>query len=51
MRPRFCNKGIGIAVLSMGIGILLSFFIPDAVLVIIEAILLIALGILCYTRK
>ena len=50
-----CNKAlfklISVAVLSFGLGILLSFFIPEGVLVIIEALLIMAVGVLCFLQK
>ncbi len=47
--PKFvCRsmKTIGIAVLSFGAGIIMSFFLPTCVLVWIEAMLLVAAGVL-----
>ena len=41
----------GIAVLSFGFGILLSFFLPDGVLVVIEALIIIMFGGLCLLAK
>lgn len=50
-----CQKGlfklVSIAVLSFGLGITLSFFIPEGVLVIIEALLIMAVGVLCFLQK
>ena len=40
-----------LAVLSFGLGIVLSFFIPEGVLVIIEALLIMAVGVLCFLQK
>ena len=50
-----CNrtlfKLISVAVLSFGLGIMLSFFVPEGVLVIIEALLIMAVGVLCFLQK
>lgn len=51
MKTRLCAKAIGIGVFAFGLGILISFFIPDAVLVIIEAAVIVALGVLCYLKS
>ncbi|MBO4949975.1 MAG: hypothetical protein J6E38_03040 [Clostridia bacterium] len=42
---------IGICLLSAGIGILLSMFLPDVLLVSIEALLLIVAGFLIICSK
>ncbi|MBQ7171167.1 MAG: hypothetical protein IJR89_02695 [Clostridia bacterium] len=39
----------GVAVLSFGVGILSSFFLPEAVLVVIEAIVIISVGVLWFS--
>ncbi len=39
---------IGLAILSFGIGILASFFLPEAVLVVIEALVIISVGLLYF---
>lgn len=44
-------KVLSIAVLSFGLGILLSFFIPEGVLVIVEALMIMAVGALCFLQK
>ena len=50
-----CNRNLlkvlSIAVLSFGLGILLSFFIPEGVLVIVEALMIMAVGALCFLQK
>ncbi|MBR2339292.1 MAG: hypothetical protein IKA74_00480 [Clostridia bacterium] len=52
MRSRLCWKAaIGIGVFSFGLGVLISFFLPEAVLVVMEALVLIALGIICYAQR
>lgn len=49
-----CNRSLlkflSIAVLSFGLGVLLSFFIPEGVLVIVEALLIMAVGVLCFLQ-
>ncbi len=44
-------KVISIGILSFSLGILFSFFIPEGVLVILEAILIMAVGALCFLQK
>ena len=39
----------GVAVLSFGVGILASFFLPEAVLVVIEALVIISVGLLWFS--
>ena len=51
MCQRNLFKIISLAVLSFGLGIVLSFFIPEGVLVIIEALLIMAVGVLCFLQK
>ena len=43
-------KLIGVAVFAFGLGILISFFLPDRVLIIIETVILVALGLLFLLR-
>lgn len=42
---------IGIAILAFGVGILMSFFLPESVLVVIEALVIIAVGVLFFSHK
>ena len=42
------GKFLGISILTFGVGILVSFFLPDKVLVVIEAILIVAIGLLFF---
>ncbi len=51
MCKRNLTKILCIAALSFGLGIILSFFIPEGVLVIIEALLIMAVGVLCFIQK
>jgi len=40
------NRVIGIAITCFGLGILLTFFLPISVLIILEAIVIVAAGFL-----
>lgn len=42
------TKLIGISMLTFGIGILLSFFLPETILVVLEAVLIIGAGFLYF---
>ncbi|MBR5539621.1 MAG: hypothetical protein IKU61_06950 [Clostridia bacterium] len=42
---------VGLAILAFGLGLLLSFFLPDGFLVVIEAIVIIGIGILYFSVK
>ncbi|MBQ4150749.1 MAG: hypothetical protein IJC81_02970 [Clostridia bacterium] len=44
-------KLIGLTVLAFGLGLLLSFFLPEGFLVVIEAIVIIAIGLLYFSLK
>ena len=44
-------KTVGIIILSFGVGILASFFLPEAVLVVIEALVIISVGLLWLCGK
>lgn len=48
---RCAAKLIGLTVLSFGLGLLLSFFLPESFLVVIEAIVIIAIGVLYFSLK
>lgn len=50
MKASAVSKIIGISILAFGAGILLSFFLPDSVLAVIEAILIVAIGVLFFCR-
>ena len=50
MRCSGVSKIIGISILAFGAGILLSFFLPDSVLAVIEAILIVAIGVLFFFK-
>ena len=51
MKSRFCAKAVGIGVFAFGLGVLISFFIPNTVLVVIESAVIIALGVICCTQR
>jgi len=44
-------KLVGLTVLAFGLGLLLSFFLPEGFLVVIEAIVIIAVGFLYFSAK
>ncbi len=44
------SKLIGISVLAFGAGILISFFLPETVLAVIEAFLIVAIGVLFFLK-
>lgn len=48
---RLLSRGIGVAMLSFGCGILASFFLPETVLIVIESGLIIAVGFLYFSCK
>lgn len=51
MKSFMLCRTIGIAVLAFGVGILVSFFLPEQVLVVIEALTIIAIGCIYFSRK
>ena len=50
MKSTALGKIIGISILAFGLGILVSFFLPDRVLLFILTILIVALGLLSLLR-
>ncbi len=50
MKSHCIGKVIGTSILAFGAGILLSFFLPDSVLAVIEAILIVAIGVLFFLK-
>lgn len=42
---------IGACVLAFGAGLLLSLFLPEGFLVVLEAVVILALGIVCFSAK
>lgn len=44
-------KLIGLTILAFGLGLLLSFFLPDGFLVVIEAVVIIGIGFLFFSTK
>lgn len=51
MKLSSLSRVIGLCILAFGAGILLSFFLPENVLAVIEAILIVAIGILFFIRS
>ncbi len=51
MKSQFLCRTIGVAILSFGVGILVSFFLPETVLVVIEAITIIGVGCIYFSKK
>ena len=51
MRTKSLCRVLGVSLLSFGVGILLSFFLPEAVLAVIEAIVIAAVGLLYFWQK
>lgn len=43
-----CKGAIGIGILASGVSLILAFFLPASVMVCIEALLLIAAGLLIF---
>ncbi len=50
MKLVMLGKLIGTAVFAFGLGILISFFLPDRVLIIIETVIIVAIGLLFLLR-
>ena len=44
-------KLIGLTVLAFGLGLLMSFFLPEGLLAVIEAIIIIGIGFLYFSLK
>lgn len=51
MRAKSLCRVLGVSLLSFGIGILLSFFLPEAVLVVTLALVIVAVGLLYFLQK
>lgn len=51
MKSNALGKVIGISILAFGLGILISFFLPETVLVVIEAVVITATGILFFLHR
>lgn len=51
MRSFQLCRALGIAVLAFGVGILVSFFLPEEVLVVIEALTIIGVGLIYFSRR
>ena len=50
-KTRGVCKVVGVALLSFGGGILSSFFLPQAALIVIESVLIIGVGLLYFSCK
>lgn len=50
MKSMALGKVIGISILAFGLGILVSFFLPDRALLVIETVIIVALGLLFLLR-
>ena len=50
MREHGIFKLVSVALLSFGLGILLSFFLPVGALVVIESLLIVAIGCMTLMR-
>lgn len=50
MKASSVSRVIGISILAFGAGILLSFFLPENVLAVIEAVLIVAIGVLFFWK-
>ena len=51
MKSQQLCRVLGIAILSFGVGVLVSFFLPEQVLVVIEAIKIIGVGFIYFSKK
>ena len=50
MKSQLCRT-LGVGVLAFGIGVLVSFFLPEEALVVIEAVTIIGVGVLYFCGK
>ena len=51
MKAKNMCKVVGGAILAFGLGVLISFFLPEQVLVVIEALIIVALGCLFFAQR
>ncbi len=51
MKSQQLCRVLGIAILAFGVGVLVSFFLPEQVLVVIEAITIIGVGFIYFSKK
>ena len=51
MRARNVCRAAGVIVIAFGAGILLTFFLPVRVLIVIESAVIVAAGLLILTRR
>lgn len=50
MKSQLCRT-LGIGVLAFGVGVLVSFFLPEEALVVIEAVTIIGVGVLYFIGR
>ncbi|MBP3436388.1 MAG: hypothetical protein J6K61_00565 [Clostridia bacterium] len=48
--PSLC-KILGISILTFGFGVLISFFLPETFLVVLEAVVIVAVGLLFFLQR
>lgn len=51
MKSQQLCRILGTAVFGFGVGILVSFFLPETVLVVIEALTIIGIGLIYFSKK
>jgi hypothetical protein len=51
MKSQSLCKTLGVAVLAFGVGVLVSFFLPETALVVIEAVTIIGVGVIYFSKK
>ena len=44
-------RTLGVAVLAFGVGVLVSFFLPETALVVIEAVTIIGVGVIYFSGR
>lgn len=51
MKSQSLCKTLGVAVLAFGVGVLVSFFLPETALVVIEAVTIIGVGVIYFSKR
>ena len=51
MKGQSLCKIIGVSVLAFGFGVLISFFLPETFLAVLEAVVIVAVGTLFFLHK
>ena len=51
MKAMALGKLVGTAILSFGLGVLVSFFLPESFLVVIEALVIVSVGLLFFLHQ